>query len=132
MTTQAIEKTEKAELAQTEHTRNVQHYRPNVDIIETPDELIVLADMPGASGDSIDIDFENGMLTIHGRVDPREREGATSLLCEYGVGDFYRTFQVSEKINTAKITAEFHDGVLRLHLPKVEGAKPRKIAVHAK
>jgi len=132
MTTEAIENTEKAELAPTEHTRNVQHYRPNVDIIERASELTVLADMPGASGDSIDVDFENGMLTIHGRVNPREREGATSLLCEYGVGDFYRTFQVSEKIDAGKITAEFHDGVLTLHLPKVEGAKPRKIAVRAK
>jgi HSP20 family molecular chaperone IbpA len=78
-----------------------------------------------------DIDFENGMLTIHGRLDHTAPDGMTLVSNEYGVGDFYRTFQVSEKIDSAKITAEFTDGVLRLHMPKVDQAKPRKIAVRA-
>lgn len=132
MASEAIEKAEKTEITQTEHTRNVQHYRPNVDIIETSNELTVLADMPGATRDSIDINFENGTLTIHGKVDRSDPQDATEVLREYGVGDFWRTFQVSEKIDTTKISAEYTDGVLKLHLPKVEEAKPRKIAVKAK
>ena len=131
MTTEAIEKAEKKEITETEHTRNVQHYRPNVDIVEQADELTVVADMPGVNRDNIDIDFENGMLTIRGRLDRAGPDGMTLVSSEYGVGDFYRTFQVSEKIDGAKITAEFTDGVLRLHLPKVDQVKPRKIAVQA-
>jgi HSP20 family protein len=53
------------------------------------------------------------------------------LLQEYGVGDFYRTFKVSEQIDSTRISAEYHDGVLTIHLPKVEAAKPRKISVQS-
>ena len=51
------------------------------------------------------------------------------MLHEYGVGDYYRTFQVSEAIDPSKISAEYTDGVLTLHLPKTEATKPRKISV---
>jgi HSP20 family protein len=132
MTTQAIDKPEHAEVIRTEHTREGRCYRPNVDIVETANELTLHADVPGVSRDGIDISFENGMLTIHGKVDEREREGVNVLLSEYGVGDFHRHFQVSESIDASKITAEYAKGVLTLHLPKVEAAKPRKITVHAK
>jgi HSP20 family protein len=131
MTTEAIEKTEKQEITRTEDTRSAQRYRPNVDIIEAADELTLLADIPGATGDSIDIAFEDGILTIHGRVDRPDPEGAKPVLREYGVGDFYRTFQVGEKIDASKISAEYKDGVLRLRLPKIEEIKARKIAVEA-
>ena len=132
MTTEITNKPEQAEVVQAEHTRPGRHYRPNVDIVEYPHELIVLADMPGVTSDGIDIDFENGTLTIHGQVQSREREGVTALFREYGVGDFYRTFRVSEKVDSAKISAEFANGVLMLHLPKIEAVKPRKISVDVK
>lgn len=132
MTTEMTNKPEQAEVVRAEHTRPGRHYRPNVDIVEYPHELVVLADMPGVSTDGIDINFENGTLTIHGKVRPREREGVSSLLCEYGVGDFFRTFRVSEKIDSANITAEFANGVLTLHMPKVEAVKPRRINVEVK
>jgi HSP20 family molecular chaperone IbpA len=129
MTTDAIEKPAKAEVTHREHTRNVRHYRPNVDIVERAGELTVYADMPGATVDGIDVNFENGTLTIHGKVEPRRKDDVNYLLSEYGVGDFYRTFEVSETIDSENITAEYADGVLVLHLPKVQAAKPRKIAV---
>jgi len=84
--------------------------------------------MPGVTGDSIAIDFEEGVLTIQGKVAPRKVEGV-GLLQEYGVGDFYRTFRVSEQIDASRIRAEYADGVLTVHLPKVEAANPRKIEV---
>lgn len=112
-----------------EHTRCGCHYRPQVDILEKADELVVLADVPGATGEGIDVDFEDGSLTIHAKVAPRQDESTQYLVQEYGVGDYYRTFHVSEAIDASKITAEYADGILTLHLPKAEATKPRRIDV---
>jgi len=118
------------EAAGVEQTRCGRHFRPNVDILEKDDELLLLADMPGARGDRIDIQFEDGTLTINAEVDARQGESIEYLASEYEVGDYYRTFQVSESIDASKINAEYSDGVLTLHLPKSEASKPRKIAVN--
>jgi HSP20 family protein len=112
-----------------ERTRTGCCYRPDVDILERDDELLVLADVPGAQGDSIDLNFEDGTLEIRAVVSPRHGDGRTCLLREYGVGDYYRTFRISEAVDAGKISAEYADGVLTLHLPKAEAVKPRKIAV---
>jgi len=112
-----------------EHTRSGAYYRPNVDILENEDELIMVADVPGADGKSIDIHFEDGALSLLAKVSPRQREDVEYLVREYGIGDYYRTFQVSESIDASKISAEYADGVLTLHLPKTEAVKPRKINV---
>jgi len=132
MTTEMIDRPEYEEATQRERTCGTRQYRPNVDIIENDNELIVLADMPGVAGSDVGIDFENGTLTIHGKTKPRHADDRAFLHCEYGVGDFFRTFQVSEAINADGISAQMADGVLTLHLPKVESAKPRKIAVNTR
>ena len=103
-----------------------------VDVVEKADELMIFADMPGVKPETIDVDFEDRTLTIHGRVEPRQGAKTTYLLQEYFVGDFHRVFQVSEMIEATKIAAEYTNGVLMLHLPKVEAAKPRKIEVQVK
>ncbi|MBX7165314.1 MAG: Hsp20/alpha crystallin family protein [Pirellulales bacterium] len=95
-----------------------------------PHQLQVVADMPGVRTEDIDIHFENGELTIHGKVQPRQ-EGVNFLAEEFGVGDFYRSFRVSEEIDGSRIAATYAAGVLTLTLPKVEAAKPRKIAVQS-
>jgi HSP20 family protein len=118
-------------VTRTEHTRSGRLYRPTVDILERADELVVHADMPGVHHESIDVSFENGTLTIHGSVKDRDAENGTYLLREYGVGDYYRTFQVSETIDAQRIEAAYHDGVLTLRLPKLEAAKARKITVQS-
>jgi HSP20 family protein len=125
----AIERKEPGEVTRREHTRSGLHYRPNVDILESRDELTLLADLPGVKAEDVDINFEQGTLTLHGKVRPRQAENTSYLLREYGVGDFYRTFEVSETIDASRIHAEMKDGVLALHMPKVEAAKPRKIEV---
>jgi len=117
--------------SETERTRTGNLYRPLVDILEDKDELILVADLPGTRGDSIDINFEDGVLTIQGQVEPRYHPDQQFLLVEYGLGDFYRTFRVSEQIDSSRIHAQYADGVLTVHLPKVEAAKPRKIEVRA-
>jgi len=118
------------EVTGAEHTREGFYYRPLVDILERPEELLLLADLPGATPEGIDIHFEDGLLSIHAKV-PARNENVEFLLAEFGVGDYFRTFQVNETIDSSKISAEYADGVLTLHLPKTEAAKPRKIAVKA-
>lgn len=118
-----------AEQARAERTRCGRCYRPNVDILEKPEELLVLADVPGATPETIDVKFENGVLTIHAQVEPRQDAQTQYLLNEYGVGDFHRSFDVSEAVDAAKITAEYAEGVLTLHLPKAEAVKPRVVKV---
>ncbi len=130
MTTETIAENG-TEIAGREQTGRGQYYRPNVDLVEKADELLVVVDVPGAKRDQIDIEFENGSLTIHAKVAQRRPEDATYLIREFGVGDFYRTFRVSEQIDPARITAECREGVLYLHLPKSEAAKPRKITVES-
>jgi HSP20 family protein len=115
-----------------ERTRSGCCYRPNVDIVEQNDELLVMADVPGAKSDSIDIRFEDGTLEIEAAVAPRPGDDDPCLLREYNVGDYYRSFQVGEAIDASKISAQYADGVLTLRLPKAEAVKPRKIAVAAK
>lgn len=131
MTTTTIEKPANTPVTRCEHTRCGRQYRPNVDIVETKDELTVYADMPGVAAGDIDINFENGMLSIRGKVSERQDRETRFVLREYGVGDFVRSFEVSEAIDSTRITAECANGVLTLHLPKVEAVKPRKIAVKA-
>ena len=126
-------KKQEQDVTRVERTRDRRTYTPNVDILEMEDELVVLADMPGTRPNDIDIQYEQGLLTIHGRVEPRREEGSVSyLLQEYGVGDYYRSFKVGEGIDPSKIEARLKDGVMELHLPKAEAVKPRKITVQTK
>lgn len=128
----AVERRGGAEVAGREDARHRRTFSPSVDIVETQDELVVHADMPGVGGENIDIHFEAGELLLHGRVKDRAPEHAKPLAREYGVGDFYRVFTISEEVDAEKISAEYRNGVLTLRLPKLEAAKPRKIQVVAK
>lgn len=125
----AIERKTERDVGREEPTRRGVQYRPVVDILETEDELRVVADMPGARPGDIDINFDSGVLTIHGRVQERQPEGTQYVLREYGVGDFFRAFEVSENIDAERISADYSDGVLVLHLPKAERARARRIEV---
>lgn len=113
--------------ARAEYTQST-CYTPRVDIVETNDELVVYADMPGVKPDEVDVRFENGELTLHGRCET-PNDGRNLLAAEYGVGDFYRTFSVSQDIDVDRVAAELKQGVLTLHLPKAEAVKPKKIRV---
>ena len=108
------------------------HYRPNVDILEWGDYLELKADLPGSNADDIDIQLNKGTLTLHAKVLPRQSQDTSYLLREYGIGDFYRSFQVGETVDASKMTAEYSNGVLRLQIPKKEEAKSRKIEVKKK
>ncbi len=113
-----------------EPTRQVPFFQPHFDITENESELTLYGDLPGVKQDELDVRYENEQLIIQGRVAARN-EGLQMLRQEYGIGDFQRTFTIGESINTAAITAEVHNGVLVVHLPKAEACKPKRIAIKA-
>jgi len=105
-------------------------YTPRVDILETEDELLLFADMPGVREGEVDIRFENGELTLHARV-AAIPENPRTFLNEYGVGDYFRTLTINEEIDPGKISADYKQGVLTVKLPKREEVKPRRISISA-
>lgn len=128
-----IEETEKQELAETgaERTRDRLAFVPRADVYEAGEAIFVVADVPGVDENSLEIMLEKGVLTISGYVEPAYPEDHNLAHCEYRVGDFVRAFTLSDQIDQDKIEATVRDGVLRLRLPKVAQATPRKIAVKA-
>lgn len=121
---------EKQEVStQAEQTRPGLVFTPQVDIFETDKALVLLADMPGVKANDLMIDLRDDTLTLTGDVQPFEGNEENSILIEYEVGKYYRQFALSEIIDQEKIDAQLTDGVLRLTLPKVKKATPRKIAV---
>jgi len=112
-----------------EHTRATRVFTPTVDIVEHKNDIVVLADMPGVDEKSVDITLEKELLTIYGRVEPEVPKNHKLAIAEYGVGDYKRTFTISNEIDRDHIQASVKDGVLKLVLPKAEGAKTRKIPV---
>lgn len=106
---------------------DVRYVAPPVDIFELSDKLMVLADVPGATQDSIRVNLEDNVLTIQA-ASQREQQ-AQPLYREFQLVNYYRQFQISEQIDAEKIGAELKLGVLHIELPKVEKAKPRQIEV---
>jgi len=123
------EKLEVATLA--EQTKPGLSFTPNVDIFETEKEIILLADVPGVKSDCLKIDLKDNILTLAGDVKQESINDAEDVLTEYQVGSYFRQFTLANMINQDKIVAELKHGVLRLTLPKVEKALPRKIRVQA-
>jgi HSP20 family protein len=113
----------------TEQTRPGRVFTPAVDIFETERNITLLADMPGVTSQGLQIDLRDGVLTLSGEVKPFEGADEAEVLIEFETGTYYRQFTLSETIDQSKIQAKFVDGVLRLVLPKVEKAIPRKITI---
>jgi len=104
-------------------------FTPAVDIFETEKDITLLADMPGVKAGDLNIDLRESVLTLDGDVKSPEGDVEKDVIREYRTGKYYRQFTLSQVIDQAKIDAVLKDGVLRLRLPKVEAAAPRKIAV---
>lgn len=128
--TKALQAKEKAEVTTpAEQTRTGAVFTPAVDIFETDKEITLLADMPGVKADSLNIDLNENVLSLDGDVQSPQGGDEMDVFREYRMGKYYRQFTLSQAIDQSKIEAAMKDGVLRLSLPKVEAAAPRKIAV---
>ena len=106
-------------------------FRPDVDIVERPEEFLVTADFPGVDEDHIDVKLEEGVLSIDATQAAEVDSSWTPLYAEYGLGGYHREFTLSEAIDTEAIRAKMRDGVLELHLPKSQRHRPRQIEVQS-
>lgn len=110
-----------------EKTREIYEVTPAVDIFENENEILLHADMPGVIKEDISVHIDNGTLSLSG-TRTLDTKGAAGWE-EFGNVRYVRNFSVPQAIDTAKVEAELKDGVLRLHLPKSEAAKPRQIEI---
>ena len=109
---------------------NTRPWAPSVDILETENELVLKADVPGVELKDIDIQIENGTLTLKGeRKFEKEEKNKGFHRLERSYGSFVRYFTVPDTVDTEHVKAEYQNGVLSVTLPKKEVAKPKAIKV---
>ena len=104
-------------------------FLPTADIFETDRALTVVLEMPGVSKDNVEVNVDDGILKIDGKIDFSKYEGLRPVYTEYNIGHYTRSFQLSSAIDQNRISAEMRDGVLAVVLPKSEQAQPRRIAL---
>jgi HSP20 family molecular chaperone IbpA len=122
-----LAKTDAQPLARRDEQRTI---TPLCDVYESDSEVLVVADVPGATREDLQISFERGELSLTARRELPGQQGSI-VRSEYRDAVFERRFAVPNGIDAAKISAELKDGVLRLRLPKSDAVKPRQIPVHA-
>ena len=104
-------------------------YMP-LEIYETQDEMVVRALTPGVTPDQLDVQYQQGVLTIRARTEaPTAHDDWTWHLREFGYGEMVRTVSLPGQIDAEKADATFEHGILTLRLPKAEAAKPRRIEI---
>lgn len=104
-------------------------FNPPIDIYETPDGLVLYADLPGVDSQGLDLQVQDNRLTLFGRVTSMVPESAEMMHQEYQIGDFLRSFILSDEVDHDRIQAKLINGVLRVELPRAPHAKPRRIEV---
>ncbi len=102
---------------------------PAVDIYETPEGLVLLADLPGVPGDAVRVDVNKDVLTISAKFTGEGLFRGDPTWSEVQPREYYRAFALGDDLDAARITASMKNGVLELVLPKAERAKMRKIKV---
>jgi HSP20 family molecular chaperone IbpA len=127
---QEISVQQKKEVApKEEKTVPARYFVPYTDIYETEEALTLVMEMPGVEKKDVDVQLENDVLRIEGRIDFSKYEGLEPVYSEYNVGHYARGFTLSDKIDQEGISAELVDGVLILTLRKAKSALPRRIAL---
>jgi HSP20 family molecular chaperone IbpA len=129
--TQELAIREKQELAkQEEKTTPGRYYVPAADIFETDQALTLMLEMPGVGKGNVDIQIENDVLRVEGKIDYSAYKEVDPVYTEYNVGHYTRAFTLPNKIDRDAISAQVENGVLTLTLPKIKDAQPRRITVY--
>ena len=123
--TKDISRREPAEPARAEEPYRV----PPVDIYETDESVVLVADMPGVGEGGLDVSIEKDTLSITGRVDAASPQGAEEVYAEFEPLPYRRAFTLSRGLNRDAVEGQIVNGVLRLTLPKADEAKVRKIPI---
>jgi HSP20 family protein len=105
-------------------------WAPLVDIVEDDKEYLIKAEIPEIDKEQVKVSVQNGLLTLRGdRRMEKEEKGKKYHRVERAYGSFVRTFSLPDDVDAAKVTAEFKEGLLKIHLPKTEKARPKAIEV---
>jgi HSP20 family protein len=102
---------------------------PPIDIFDNGEGLVLRADLPGVSGDTLELQVQDNKLTLFGRVTQQAPEDAMLIHQEYRVGDYLRSFILSEDVDHERISAKLVNGVLEVTLPRAPQPEPRRIQV---
>jgi len=105
-------------------------FMPPIDIYDDGEGLVLLADLPGVTSESLEIQVQDNRLTLFGRVSAVVPDGAKLLHREFEAGDFLRSFILSEEVDPDRITAKLTNGVLEVVLPRAPKSEPRRIQVN--
>jgi HSP20 family protein len=104
---------------------------PPIDIYETETGLVLQADLPGVTAEQLELQVQDNRLTLLGRVTSPVPENAQLIYQEYRVGDYLRSFILSDDVDHERVSAKMSDGVLEVTLPKVVKPEPRRIQIRA-
>ena len=118
---------EKTHAKQVEQASERPSMAPSVDIYENDQEYLVIADIPGARTDDVQIRYENGTLSLKAIRESHKQK--TPITAEFGSADYMRVFSLPEDVDASQIHAKLVNGVLNLQLPKLSQVKPRQITV---
>jgi HSP20 family molecular chaperone IbpA len=111
--------------------KDIPRFTPATDILEKEDGFHIVMDMPGVAKEDLTIDLKDNEVTIRGKSDYQLKDSGNRLHSEFEAAEYARTFTLSDVVDRARIKAVLKNGVLDLHLPKAEEAKPRKIEIKA-
>jgi HSP20 family protein len=113
--------------------RTLTEWEPSVDVVETPETIVVKAEMPGIDAKDVDISVSGDVLILKGeKREEKEEKGKTWYRREIRSGGFTRSIPLPVPIDTARIQAEEHAGLITITLPRLEAAKAKKIPIKVK
>ena len=102
---------------------------PFVNIYENDNEFILTANMPGVLRNDIKVRLESNSLVMFGQIDYENTANNNYILNEYEIGNYFRTFKISDTVDQTSIEAKYDNGQLLVKLPKIEKVRPRTIDI---
>ena len=129
MTNEIVRTSEAAPLPPRESSADQVVFTPPIDIFETADGLVLQADLPGVSPESLELQIQDNKLSLYGKVSSAVPAEARLIHQEYQVGHFLRSFILSDEVDHERISAKLSQGVLEVILPRLPKPEPRRIQI---